>query len=119
MDSHGKKTVGLVTLLLAVMLGISIYSFYRVKTVSDEIIDVDEWIVPVDDSISAIELHSLIEEVHIQRVLRLYEAKPTNQVAIAKELKFFQDRSKQITDEIRLCCMIEKETEDVPERLLN
>src|ERR671932_2699640 len=83
--SISKKVVGFITILLSIMLGISIYSFYKTRVVNDEIVDEDEWMVPLTDSLGLIESHSLAQEVQVQRIFRLYARKPIDKETLNKE----------------------------------
>jgi adenylate cyclase len=97
--SIGKKTVGFITILLSIVLSISIYSFYRIKTVSDEILDLDGYLVPIDDSIAKVDILSLESEVHFQKVLRIYTTEPIDQTAIDQELTLWKAKSKALEEE--------------------
>lgn len=98
--SISKKVVGFIAILLATMLGISVYSFFKTKRVKDEIVDLNEWIIPLGNSIEAIDSHALEQEVHVERLLRLYEIKSRDPAKIQEELSFFNNKEIKIAQEI-------------------
>ncbi|HEY9725853.1 MAG TPA: adenylate/guanylate cyclase domain-containing protein [Chroococcales cyanobacterium] len=97
--SISKKVVGFIAILLAMMLGISVYSFFKTKRVKDEIVDLNEWIIPLVNSIEAIDSNALEQEVHLERLLRLYEIKSRDQAKIKEELEFFNNNEIKIERE--------------------
>jgi adenylate cyclase len=98
--SISKKVVGFIAILLATMLGISVYSFFKTKRVKDEIVDLNEWIIPLVNSMEAIDSHALEQEVHVQRLLRLYEIKSRDRAKIKEELSFFNNKEIKVDEEV-------------------
>jgi hypothetical protein len=97
--SISKKVVGFITILLSIMLGISIYSFYKTKAVKDEVVDENAWIVPLTTSIGIIDIHSLEQEIHLQRIFRLYEREIIDKESIKYELLLFKEKQQLINKE--------------------
>jgi uncharacterized protein involved in exopolysaccharide biosynthesis len=81
------------------MLGISIYSFYKTKAVKDEVVDENAWIVPLTTSIGIIDIHSLEQEIHLQRIFRLYEREIIDKESIKYELLLFKEKQQLINKE--------------------
>jgi adenylate cyclase len=98
--SISKKVVGFIAILLATMLGISVYSFFKTKRVKDEIVDLNEWIIPLVNSMEAIDSHALEQEVHVQRLLRLYEIKSRDRATLKEELSFFNNKEIKVDEEV-------------------
>lgn len=98
--SISKKVVGFIAILLATMLGVSVYSFLKTKRVKDEIVDLNEWIIPLGNSVAAIASHTLEQEVHLERLLRFYEIKPRDNTKIKEELSFFNTKEIQVDEEV-------------------
>ena len=97
--SISKKVVGFITILLSIMLGISIYSFYKTKAVKDEVVDENAWIIPLTTSIGIIDIHSLEQEIHLQRIFRLYEREIIDKESIKYELLLFKEKQQLINKE--------------------
>lgn len=97
--SVGKKIIGLVTLTLVVMVGVALQSYVRIHATNDEVADLTETINPLTDSICSIETQALEEEVHFERIVRLYHMNPIDQVRIRQERALYDERAAQITRE--------------------
>lgn len=98
--SLSKKIVGFIALLLLTMLGISIYSYVKNKSLNEEIVDLNEWIVPLTNSIAAINSHTLEEQLYLERLLRLYEINPDDSANINKNLTAFKDKKNNLEKEM-------------------
>ena len=71
----GVKIVGIVSILLAMMVGALIYSYIHTTRTQEEVTDLTEYILPLVNAVANIEIRTLEQELHYERALRHLEAK--------------------------------------------
>ncbi|MBF0289117.1 MAG: adenylate/guanylate cyclase domain-containing protein [SAR324 cluster bacterium] len=85
-------------LLLLVLL--SWFSYNRVSLVAGELKEITNYLIPLEDIITNIDVHSIEQKIHLERMWRFYETKPTNFEKINAEKALFENRGNLVDQEI-------------------
>ncbi|MEM9769567.1 MAG: hypothetical protein AAF892_17025, partial [Cyanobacteria bacterium P01_D01_bin.71] len=94
------KICGIATSLLGLII-LVVYVFTdRLRQVNEEITALAEYVIPITDEVAAIDVHALEQELHFERVQKLYEMEPLDLDHIARELAAFEARGKLVDEEI-------------------
>ncbi|MCG8569230.1 MAG: HAMP domain-containing protein [Spirochaetes bacterium] len=91
-------TIAISILLLLIIL--SWVTYAKAGKVSDELKEIAEYLIPLEDLIANIDVHAIEQELHLERVWRLYEIKPVDLKHIAQEKSLFEIRGNQVDNEI-------------------
>ncbi len=95
-----RKIVALVAGALGLMLAIAGYNQYSEMRQAEELTDLTEYLVPVANALSKIEMHLVEQEMHYERALRLAREQRTGD-EIDAEVANFETLSKLFDSEIR------------------
>lgn len=99
--SIGVKIFAIATSMLAflaIMMGIN---YDRIKKVNDELIDLAEYLTPLTAHTTIINARVLKQQIHLERILQLYESEPINWQQIEEELAAFEEQGKKVGEEIQ------------------
>ncbi|MCP4162008.1 MAG: HAMP domain-containing protein [Deltaproteobacteria bacterium] len=116
--SLGIKIFFIVSSLLFFIIWVAFFSYSKIKEVSKELFNLSEYIIPVTNQISLVETHTLEQEKHYERLIKLYEMDETSKKHKDKEFKGFNERGVKVDKEIEKAIRIVKEAESksaVPE----
>lgn len=94
--SFRTKIFGVAASLLILLIIIAAFSYNRLSLVNDEVYDLSEHLIPISGLVNEINALALEQEVHFERVLKLYEIHPLNIEHIIAEQNQFETRSKKV-----------------------
>lgn len=89
--SIGVKIFGITIGMLILLVIVASNGYNRTRDVHNEMIDIAEYLVPITAYIAEIDVYALKQEIHIERVFRLYEIEPINHEHIQVELAKFEE----------------------------
>ena len=104
--SIGLKIFGIAISLLGLLLLVVYVSSNRLRRVNDEIAGMADYVMPITDLVAAIDVHALEQELHFERILKLYEVEPPLGEAlrhrrhIFMELQRFEERGRLVDQEL-------------------
>ncbi len=98
--SIGVKIFGIATSLLGLMLLVVFVSTHRLRKVNAEITDLAQYTIPITDRVAQIDVHALEQELHFERVLKLYEQEPLDQRRIRTEVAEFEKLDQLVNQEL-------------------
>ena len=98
--SIGFKIFGIATSLLGLMLLVVFVSTHRLRKVNAEITDLAQYTIPITDRIAQIDVHALEQELHFERVLKLYEQDPLDQRRIHTEVAELEKLDQRVNQEL-------------------
>ncbi|MCB1323490.1 MAG: hypothetical protein KDK34_24745, partial [Leptospiraceae bacterium] len=96
------KIFSIFVVLILAMAIVAAISAYRTRLVSKELDALSEIYIPLTESVESIDAHVLEQQVHFNRVFRMYETYPRNYDSIETELVGFQARSDHIADQLSI-----------------
>ena len=96
----GRKIFGLAISMLILLIALSAFTYVRVKDVANELLEISEFLVPLTALLANIDVHALEQEIHLERMLRLYEIAPLNVEHVSRELAGFEKRGGLVDAEI-------------------
>ena len=94
--SLGVRIFVLPLVVLALLIGIAYFSLHRLQQVKDEIDHVAAYWLPAVESVSEINEQILVQRVHYERVIKLYEMRPLPSERIRREVQAWQIREVRI-----------------------
>lgn len=98
--SIGIKIFGIATSLLGLIILVVYVFTNRLQKVNEEVTALAEYVIPITDRVAAIDVHALEQELHFERVQKLYETEPINLEPIKRELAAFEKRGALVDEEI-------------------
>ncbi len=98
--SIGVKIFGVATSMLVLLLGVASLNFLRIRRVNGELIDIAEYLTPITEFVAEVNIHTLEQEIHFERVLKFYEIEPAPGADIEAELAAFEARGKRVDVEL-------------------
>ena len=90
--SIGTKIFGIATSMLGLLLGVSYVSASRIRQVNNELINIAEYLTPLTEHVAKVNVHALEQEIHFERMNRLYETEPIDFAKIEAERAIFEER---------------------------
>ena len=98
------------TLSLLALLGLVAYSSQkRLQRVSNTVDDFADYVVPIANAVSEVNVHTLEQEVHFERLLKLHARVPLDVPQIQKEWQQFAARSQQVEQIIQSAIALTQE----------
>ncbi|MGP1386366.1 MAG: adenylate/guanylate cyclase domain-containing protein [Thainema sp.] len=92
--SIGLKIFGIATSLLGLLLLVVYVSSNRLRRVNEEISGMADYVIPITDLVATIDVHALEQELHFERVLKLYEIEPADGEALRHRRHIFMERQR-------------------------
>ena len=99
--SFKTKIFGIAASLLIMLMIIATFSYNRLGLVRDEVHDLSERLIPILGLINEVDALALEQEVHFERILKLYEIQPLNIEHIAEEQSQFEKRSEKVDEALK------------------
>ncbi len=100
----GMKIFGVATSMLSLLLGVTYLSHQNIRSVNHELIDIAEYLTPLNKNLAEINIHTLEQEIHFERMARYYamnlDDEAQNEAKIAAEAEAFGQRGQQVAGEI-------------------
>jgi len=98
--SIGIKIFGIATSMLGLMWLVVYVSSNRLGKVNQEITSLANYTIPITNFVAKVNVHSLEQERHAERVLKLYEIEPLDLEHIEEEKKLFEERSDRVDEDL-------------------
>ena len=70
------------------------------RQVNEEVKALAEYVIPITDRVAQIDVHVLEQELHFERVQRIYEIKPLDTRWLQAELAAFEERGALVDEEL-------------------
>lgn len=96
----GLKIFGIAVLLLILLTVVAYYSHQQLRQLEREMSYLAEYIIPISNRVDEVDTQALTQEVHLERILKLYAETPVDLVEIAQERQQFAARNQQVDQEI-------------------
>lgn len=100
-----QKIFGFTAALLGLMLLVAGISFatslYEIRLVRGRVDNLSARIIPLLNKVANMDTHALQQEIHYERIVRLYETPGNQRAAIAKETELFEALNEQMDEEVR------------------
>ena len=94
------KLFGVATSMLALLVGSTAYNYSRVRLVNQELIDIAVYLTPLTEYVAEVNVHVLEQEIHFERIVRIYEREPVDRAYLEAELAKFEERGAWVDEEI-------------------
>ena len=98
--SIGIKIFGIATSMLGLLLLVVYVSSNRLRKVNQEIAVLANYTIPITDLVAKVNVNTLEQEYHFERILKLYEIEPLNLKRIAEEKKLFEQKGDRVYEEL-------------------
>ena len=86
--------------MILLMCIIAFHSFRRLSDVRSEVVDLTEYLIPIADIITDVDVHVLTQRIHLERLLRFKEDLTINRTRIENERQDFMKRSEKVHQEL-------------------
>ncbi len=87
----GFKIFGLAVTMLLLLFALSLFIYDRSNKVADELVEISDFLIPLEDQITKINNLSIEQAVHLEKVWRLYEIAPLDINQVNNELEIFKN----------------------------
>ncbi len=108
----GLKIFGIAASLLGLLILVALNSHQRLRQLQREVFDLAEYIIPIANRVDEVDTQALEQEVHLERILKLYEASPLDEERIAQERQLFEQRGRQVDIDIAAAIALSLEAID-------
>lgn len=112
----GVKIFGIVLAILLLLLLITTFSTLQLKKLNNELKDLAVHGIPITNLISKVDIHVLEQELHANRIFRLYSYKKVPHHEIRKELTGFEDRGKLVDEELKKAIALTMEAVNISQQ---
>ncbi len=99
--SFGVKIFSIVISILLFIIAVALIAYLKISDVKDEIVDLDRFIIPVTNIVSLINVHVLEQEVHLERLIKILEAREKDPEHYNREFERFEERGHLVDEEIK------------------
>ncbi|NES82385.1 MAG: HAMP domain-containing protein [Moorea sp. SIO2B7] len=96
----GIKIYGLASSILILLGGVAIANYQQMRRVNNEVVYLANYITSIEKNIATVNVHALQQEIHFERILRLYKIEPLSKKKIALEIENFKILGKLVEQEI-------------------
>lgn len=96
----GMKIFGVATSMLTLLLGVTYLSHQNIRDVNHELIDIADYLAPLNKNLAEINVHTLEQEIHFERMARYYAVDDVDQAKIKAEAEAFTLLALKVTGEI-------------------
>lgn len=108
----GLKIFGIAASLLGLLILIAYNSHQRLRQLQREVFDLSEYIIPITNRVDEVDTQALEQEVHLERILKLYEEKSLDVDRIVQEHQHFEQRGHQVDVDIEAAIALSREAID-------
>ena len=88
----GLKIFGIAASLLGLLILVAYNSHQRLRQLQREVFDLSEYIIPITNRVDEVDTRALEQEVHLERILKLYEEKSLDVERIVQEQQQFEQQ---------------------------
>lgn len=107
--SVGFKICGMAAGILAILVAVTIGNNYYMTQVNDDMVDIAHYITPLENHVAEVDMYALEQEIHFERILRLYEIKPLDDEKISLEMERYDYFGDLVDKEIEKTISISEE----------
>ena len=98
--SIATKIFGIAITMLLLLVIVVFINYLYLNRVNRELKEIAHYMVPLTTKITQIDVHSLVQKIHLEQILLLYEVTPLDKQQISKELDRFRVRTMQVEREL-------------------
>ncbi|MEE9149188.1 MAG: adenylate/guanylate cyclase domain-containing protein [Candidatus Tectomicrobia bacterium] len=98
--SLGMKIFSIPISMLLLLVVVALSSYHRLSQVNHETIDLGEYLLPIGDLVTEVDVHGLEQEIHFVRILKLYEVTPPHDEQLAGEFERFAQHGAQVDEKL-------------------
>jgi adenylate cyclase len=106
--SFSFKIFGLAVSILLLLVVVTYFTISRLIKINKDLTDLTEYIIPITDAIAVIDVHALEQQLHFERVLKLYEIEPINREHLSSERIGLEQRTRMVGEEIEQAIRLSK-----------
>ncbi len=117
----GLKIYSIAISILGLLIILSWFTYDRVAAVGNNLLEITEVFMPLEELVTNIDVHTLEQEIHLERIWRKFEIKPVDMRKIHKEKELFEERGLLVDKEIVIAEKLIKEAlerVDIKEEIL-
>ncbi|MCG8569229.1 MAG: HAMP domain-containing protein [Spirochaetes bacterium] len=107
------KIFFIVTSLLICIIIVALFSYFKISEVNEEVIDLAEYIIPVTDTVSLIDVYVLEQELHLERLIKQLETETPDTAHIQQEFELFEEKGEQVDRELAKAINLADEGKDL------
>lgn len=102
-----------IAISLLLLMGLVAYnSQYRISHIVDDVEELEHFIIPITNFVDQFSINALEQEVHLERILKLYEYEDLDYKLIKKEKLLFEQKSQQVDLDVHKAVLIAREALD-------
>ena len=107
--SIGVKIFAIATSMLGFLVLMVGINYDRIKKVNDELIDLARYLTPLTANTTVINVRLLKQQIHLERILQLYESEPIDWQQIEREFSEFKRQGDSVDEEINTAIALSRE----------
>ncbi|MEM6503148.1 MAG: adenylate/guanylate cyclase domain-containing protein [Cyanobacteria bacterium P01_C01_bin.89] len=88
--------------MLAILLTVAYVNYRNISRVNQELSDLANYLTKLTENVAIMNVHSLEQEIHYERAVRILETEPVDESALAKELEEFEERGELVDKELKI-----------------
>ena len=92
----GIKIFAIVTSMLVLLTVLSYVTYDRISQVNHEMVNIADYLVPLERLIAEVNIHALEQEIRFERIGRLYEIEPLDEDHVQREREGFEEHGRLI-----------------------
>jgi adenylate cyclase len=97
----GPKLIGLVSALLALMLGVATYSFFRSQALRDRVHGLSGELIPLVQALGVVHTSAMSQNLALERLLRRVASPRVSREELAEELRRFREMGRDVRSGLR------------------
>ena len=102
----GVKIYSIAVSILGLLIILSWFTYDRVAVVGDNLKEISYVLMPLEKLITDIDVHTLEQEIHLERIWRAFEIVPLDMDRVNRERELFEERDKLVDEEIKMAEML-------------
>lgn len=96
----GIKIYALAAIILVILAGVALSNYQQMQRVHQEILVFADYTAPLKNQIASVNIYALEQEVHLERILRLYEVQPLATEQVAAQTQRFEELGLLVQQEL-------------------
>ncbi|MCG8336858.1 MAG: hypothetical protein MJE63_20315, partial [Proteobacteria bacterium] len=98
----GVKIYSIAVSILGLLIILSWFTYDRVAVVGDNLKEISYVLMPLEKLITDIDVHTLEQEIHLERIWRAFEIVPLDMARVNRERELFEERDRLVDEEIKM-----------------
>ncbi|MBF0289118.1 MAG: HAMP domain-containing protein [SAR324 cluster bacterium] len=98
--SLGLKIFAVVSSLLIFVITVATTSYLKISEVNQEVVDLSEYIIPITNIVSIIDVHVLEQELYLETLFKLSESENTDKQNFNKQLEKTEEKGRLVDEEL-------------------